>query len=337
MQKQMDQMNADLGMLGEAQWEFHEPTGDPLRIASWLEQHLDNTQMPMVDELLDGLLIQSHKLELPVCELDPKLIAEAPDLSWQRRAQAAATPIECKYNMGSFGPAAYTQTQTKVGRQMMSHAELAATNRCLAAADKRWVLIDAYSGGCGATVSAIQAGVFVKAAFEAVKPEIITFEQLTGQFNLGCIDQHNFKRSRIPRSHLWWTSSSCKDFSPLGSRKGEGGRRGGDHFEHQSKYAKAAGVLAIMFENVNGVATLNGAAALEKFKANSARDGYKPFLSKKVEFFRHEDPENRTRRLGVAFHESVDTKRAGKFEFPAEQGDCTRAADYLVCSSEVPN
>ena len=223
MQKQMDQMNADLGMLGEAQWEFHEPTGDPLRIASWLEQHLDNTQMPMVDELLDGLLIQSHKLELPVCELDPKLIAEAPDLSWQRRAQAAATPIECKYNMGSFGPAAYTQTQTKVGRQMMSHAELAATNRCLAAADKRWVLIDAYSGGCGATVSAIQAGVFVKAAFEAVKPEIITFEQLTGQFNLGCIDQHNFKRSRIPRSHLWWTSSSCKDFSPLGSRKGEGG------------------------------------------------------------------------------------------------------------------
>ena len=74
-------MNADLGMLREAQWEFHEPTGDPLRIAGSLEQHLDNTQMPMVDELLNGLLMQSHKLEVPIRELDPKLIAEAPDLS----------------------------------------------------------------------------------------------------------------------------------------------------------------------------------------------------------------------------------------------------------------
>ena len=43
MQKEMDQMNADLGMLGETQWEFHEPAEDPLRIASWPEQHLDNT------------------------------------------------------------------------------------------------------------------------------------------------------------------------------------------------------------------------------------------------------------------------------------------------------
>ena len=34
MQKEMDQMNFDLGMLGETQWEFHEPAGDPLRIAS---------------------------------------------------------------------------------------------------------------------------------------------------------------------------------------------------------------------------------------------------------------------------------------------------------------
>ena len=89
----------------------------------------------------------------------------------------------------------------------MSHIELAAMNRSLAAADKRWVLIDAYSGGCGATVSAIQADVFVKAAFEATELEIITFEELTGQINLGSIDQHNFKQSRIPRSHLWWTRS----------------------------------------------------------------------------------------------------------------------------------
>ena len=207
--------------------------------------------------------------------------------SWQKRVQAAATSIACKDNMGSFGPAAYTQTQVKVGRQVMSHTELAAMNRSLAAADKRWVLIDAYSGGYGTTMSATQAGVFVKAAFEAAEPEIITFEELTGQINLGSINQHNFKRSRIPRSHLWWTSSSCKDFSPLGSRRGEGGRKGGDHFEHQSKYARAAGVLAIMFENVNGAATLNGGAALAKFKANSERDGYKPFLSQKVDFFRH--------------------------------------------------
>ena len=95
--------------------------------------------------------------------------------------------------------------------------------------------------------------------------------------------------------------------------------------------------MAIMFENVNGMATLNGGAALAKIKANGKRDGYKPFLSQKVDFFRYEDPENHTRRLGVALHESVDTRRAGKFEFPLEQGECARAADYLECSTEVPN
>ena len=212
MHKQMDTMNRQLGELGLTQWVFQEPTEDQKRIARWLELHLENDWLPMVDELLEGLNMESHKQTLPVCTLDPKEIASESDLSWQKRVRAAAKPISCKYNMGGFGPSAHNTDHLEIGRQAMSHEQLMVINRRQAACDKRRVLIDAHSGGCGATVSAIQAGVFVKAAFEAARPEIETFEALTGQLNLGAINQHSFDRCRIPRSHLWWTSSSCKVF-----------------------------------------------------------------------------------------------------------------------------
>jgi site-specific DNA-cytosine methylase len=92
-----------------------------------------------------------------------------------------------------------------------------------------------------------------------------------------------------------------------------------------------------MWENVKGVATLNGGAALAKFKENSASDGFPVFLSQCVDFFHHNDPENRTRRLGVAFHKSVNVEAAGEFEFPAPIGECNQAANYLECSANVPN
>ena len=201
-------------------------------------------------------------------------------------------PIACEYDMGSFGPNAYSDEHlhVEVGRQMLTHSQLQTMNRRQAAADYKWVLIDAYSGGCGATVSAIQAGVFVKTAFEAAREEILAFKDLTGQINLGAINQVKFERSRIPQCHLWWSSSCCKDYCPLGSRKGEAGAKGGDHFVEQSKYAEASGVLALLWESVDGVATLNKGAALTKLQANCRRDKFMSFWSEKVNFFDHRDP-----------------------------------------------
>ena len=173
----------------------------------------------MLDQLLDELAIKCVKQGLPECSLDPAVIASAPDLRWQRRMETAAEPIP--HWMGSFGPMAYSTEHLRkdpaVGKMHMTHSELSETNRKLAASSSKWVLVDAYSGGCGVTVSAIQAGVFVKTAFEVEKEEISTFEQLTGQINLGPIDYEHFEPVRVPRSHLWWSSSQCKDYSTLGS------------------------------------------------------------------------------------------------------------------------
>ena len=41
--KKMAKMNAELGAMGEAQWEYKEPGSDPKRIRDWLEDHLENT------------------------------------------------------------------------------------------------------------------------------------------------------------------------------------------------------------------------------------------------------------------------------------------------------
>ena len=80
----MAKMNTELLAMGETQWEYKKPCTDPLRMRGWLEDHLHNTQLPMVDELLDGLHTKSHKQRLPPCALDPKEIAADPDLRWQQ-------------------------------------------------------------------------------------------------------------------------------------------------------------------------------------------------------------------------------------------------------------
>ena len=205
---ELTRMNKELEEMGEEQWQYKPPDIDPLKIVQWLDEHLDNTEMPMLDQLLDELAIKCVKQSMPECSLDPAVIASEPDLRWQRRVEAAAEPIP--HWMGSFGPMAYSTEHLRrdpvVGKLSMMHTHLTEANCRLAASSMKWVLVDAYSGGCGVTVSAIQAGVFVKTAFEVEKEEIGTFEKLTGQIILGPIDYKHFEPARIPRSHLWWSS-----------------------------------------------------------------------------------------------------------------------------------
>ena len=329
-------MNKELCELGEVQWQYKQPGPDPLKIVQWLDEHLENTEMPMLDQLLDELATKCVKLQMLECSLGPAVIASKPDLRWQRRVEAAAEPIP--HWMGSFGPVAYSTEHLRsdplVGGLKMSHAELTEANCKLAASEQKRVLVDAHSGVCGVTVSAIQAGVFVKTAFEVESEEISTFEGLIGHINLGPIDYSHFEANKIPRSHLWWSSSQCKDYSPLGSRKGAKGSKGGDHFPNQSKYARASGSLALLWENVVGVATLNNGETFDKFKANCRADGFSSFWYQEVIFAQHGDPEDRRRSIGVAFHKSVLNE--ARFKFPAALINARAcAADVLECSTKV--
>ena len=58
---------------------------------------------------------------------------------------------------------------------------------------------------------------------------------------------------------------------------------------------RAAGAKVVVLENVDGVATLDGVIALKQLIDNAAEAGFALFG----------DPENRSRRVIVAFYDSI--------------------------------
>ena len=136
--------------------------------------------------------------------------------------------------MGSFGPMAYdtshlTSDQSLAGGSLQ-WKELRELNDLLATFPCQSVF-DAYIGGRGATVAAINAGMFVKSGSEIEAEEIDHFEALTGRTSLGDITL--LQPDRIPATRIRISCSSCKDCSGLGSRRGVEGTKGGDHFTKQ--------------------------------------------------------------------------------------------------------
>ena len=97
--------------------------------------------------------------------------------------------------------------------------------------------IDAYSGGCGMTMSAINAGLCVVTGYEIANEEIEIFEQATGQRNLGNID--NTATNVRPVADVWCSCSSCKDYSRL-SKKQQGYY--GSRFKPRSPVAHLQGL-----------------------------------------------------------------------------------------------
>ena len=242
----------------------------------------------------------------------PDDILSPPDLRWQDRITAAAQEIP--HYMGSFGPLAY-DTSHVASKQSLSGAslqwrELRQQNDMMATIPC-YSVFDAYHGGSGATVAAINAGLFVKAGADIEPEEIDQFESLTGRISLGDITL--LQAERIPATHGWISCSSCKDFSGLGSRKGSAGSKGGDHFTEQFRGAAASGSLFVVLENVDGVATLHNGEALKVLIQNAYDLGYTQFFSERVTFAEHGDPENRSRRIMVAFHSSVQLTRKSSF------------------------
>ena len=208
--------------------------------------------------------------------------------------------------MGSFGPLAHDTShvaskQSLYGaslqwRELRQQNDMIATIPC-------YSVFDSYHGGSGAKVAANNARLFVKAGADIEPGEIDQFEALTGRISLGDITL--LQSERIPATHGWISRSSCKDFSRLGSKKGPAGSKGGDHFTEQFRGAAASASLFVVLENVDGVATLRNGKALEVRIQNAYDSGYIQFYSERVTFAEHGDPENRSCRIMVAFHSSV--------------------------------
>ena len=74
-------------------------------------------------------------------------------------------------------------------------------------------------------------------------------------------------------------------------------------FEAQFTLAAAAKVAGL--ENVDGVATIEGGVALANLITNAAKLGYANLYHRRITFAQYGDPENRSRRVIIAFHKSV--------------------------------
>ena len=326
-------MNKALKEAHMHQWEQDEPCKGVNMLAQWLPQAWE-TDLPFMSDLAEQLVSKAADNLQVTNTMTASDVLEAPDNSWQRRIAAAAEPMECW--MGSFGPNAYNTSHvtdpSETGQHMLKFNELRTKNQRMAR-QGNYRAIDAYSGGCGMTMSAINAGLCVVTGYEIASEEIEIFEQATGQRNLGNID--NTSTRKRPMADVWCSCSSCKDYSRL-SKKQQGyyGSNGGDHFARQCEPAARAKAKAIVFENVWEVATLHGGIALRTLKDNCSKLGYS-LAYKKVQFARFGDPENRTRCVCVGFHKSVTLAEEWKFPTIVEDRRC--AGEVLLSSTHVHN
>ena len=106
-----DRINAKLKLVGMQPWVYQETPADVHAISHWLEEDWDQ-DLPMLDSLLGQLDQRAAPHTMPVCSLNPTLIASKPDLRWQDRVAATAEPMQC--NMGTFGPNAYCREEQRV-------------------------------------------------------------------------------------------------------------------------------------------------------------------------------------------------------------------------------
>jgi site-specific DNA-cytosine methylase len=193
-------------------------------------------------------------------------------------------------------------------------------------------MFDSFHGGCGGSVAAINAGLFVQTGADSAIDKRKQFQALTGRVSLG--DVRLLRNNRLPRVHIWFSCSSCNDFARLGSKRGIKGSRGGSLFTKQFDAAKAAGATVVVLENVDGVATLDGGIALKQLIDNAAKAGFTQLFHKKITFALFGDPENRSRRVIVAFHDSVVLSKQWKWPEPSYE-NWSLDHNNRMCAGEV--
>jgi site-specific DNA-cytosine methylase len=327
----MIKANAELTSLGLPAWEYLEPAPVVHAINNWLDYHW-NEPLPMLDSLLSDLECEALKVTMPKCSIDTEELLSKPDLAWQDRVNAAAHPIP--HWLGSYGPLAYSTAHipdpTTVGSYKSTWQDLKRINRQLQHSTECYSAFDAFAGGGGATVSAISAGLFVKSTAEISKAEVARLEDLTGQRCLG--DIQKIPEQNMPAVNVFISCSSCKDYAALGSHKGVKGDRGGDLFPMQAKFALGADADALVCENVNGVEHMGALAQLQK---NCRKLGFNQIHTARVVFAQHGDPENRARRIFVAFRDRVSAAATTAFVLPVPNSNRMVAGDILLPSTFV--
>ena len=128
----------------------------------WLPMALEQ-EMPMLQELVDSLggVVAAH--HMPEVSLNYEAIGSKLDTSWQNRIHATSEPIP--HYMGSFGPETYSlshmEKSDKLGSSEQSWIQLREANDQLAKS-RCYTMFDSFHGGCGGTIAAIKAGVFVQ-------------------------------------------------------------------------------------------------------------------------------------------------------------------------------
>ena len=250
----MERANKELEEAGETQWTYLEPSQVVHQINDWLARSWDS-DLPLLTDLVEAIKLRSQVVEMPVVAITLEQLTEKPDLRWQDRVRAAASPIP--HWLGSFGPMAPAYSTdhichpTVTGAFSLGWKQLQRVNRDAKHSLATYSAFDAFAGGGGATISAISAGLFVAGTAEISKVEVARLQELTGQPCLG--DVRGLNDTNLPQVDVLISCSVCKDFCPLGSLKGKDGAKGGDLYSEQAFLARDARASALICENVNGV------------------------------------------------------------------------------------
>ena len=210
-----------------------------------------------------------------------------------------------------------------------------AKRKCRRSTEDQYSVAIATSGGCLCTLAAIRAGFHPIWGSEIEPRNGAMFEDLTASPNMGDATQIPTGKVRSPT--LLKTSFPCQDYCPLGSQKGNKGKKGGELFVWQGKWiCRLAPDVAVLEQTVNAM-NVNGGKDLEEL----TKELEKSYVvhTDQIRVWRYGDVSNRTRLIMVCVHKRHGLK-ATHFKFPHFKYDEERyptAADIAQPDFEVPS
>jgi len=297
---------------GMAPWVQEEPCLEVMAISEWLPNALE-CPLPMLQQLLQGLAPGVREPRMRSQGLDPAVIAQPAEMSWQLRVRAAAKDMPCK--LGSFGPNAYDVSHlgdeaAEGAAPAVSFNQLAQLSRApvtgaFRVADLRW-------GGGSASMAAVSLGARVVATAGLAGAEARIARRLTAatcHASAGTLRAQDLQ----PAPHVFL---ACLEDSGVFS------------------LARAVGAALVLMEGHDDVFSEAGARRLTETLACAAGAGYGQVFHERVVHARHGQPGSQRRRVLVAFSDEVVLD--GSFQLPAESAERACLGNFLEPSTTVP-
>ena len=304
--------NEQLRAHGMAPWIQEEPCLEARAISEWLPDALE-CALPMLQQLLEGLETGARVPRMRSQGLDPAVIAQPAEMSWQLRVRAAAKDMPCK--LGSFGPNAHDISHLEDGRAegvspSVSFNQLSQLSRV--PAEGAYGVLDLRWGGGSASMAALTLGARV----------------------VGTVGLSN-AAARLARR---LTAAPC--FATLEAVKASGSLLSaqvvlaGLRHEGVFSFAAEAGASLVILEGADDVFSAEGAGALVALVADAADSGFGQVAHQRVVHALHGSPGSARRRVLVAFKDEV--RLTESFQFPAEASERTCVGDFMEPSTGVP-